>query len=138
MTNGIAELDPLLRMRLLWAAFLGSLAIYLVVLLVVSPGPREVSPVIVAALTAASVVCAAAAACLRRLARATSAAHPPDPARRVLLDLLAYALIEAIAIYGLVLAFLGGGTGLLLPFWGVSAAGLLLVFPRAADYGRQR
>ncbi len=54
--------------------------------------------------------------------------------RRRQLDLVTYALTEAIAVFGLVLGFLGGGLAHFLPFLIVSLAGFLLLLPRAPDY----
>jgi len=135
--NGLGPAPALAFTRMLWASFVASLAIYLGVLVIVAPDPEDVPQGLTMALAVVSLGSAVASVFLRRLAGEASAGRPPDLGRRRTLDLIVYALLESITVYGLVLGFLGGGMELFLPFWGVSLAGFLLVFPRAADYPDQ-
>jgi hypothetical protein len=72
------------------------------------------------------------------MARAASQAPEPDLQRRLTLDLITWALVESIAIYGLLLGFLGGGFELFLLFGACAFVGLLLFFPKRGDYPERR
>lgn len=125
--------------RVIWAALFGSTLVYVAVLeLTTGLGePRWeilVTPLLVAGATSAgaSLVLPRVLLQRHRVARRDSTAAPKDPAGAYLVTLiLALALAESIAIFGLVLGLQGAPPKVVMPFFALAWVLMIVRFPTA-------
>lgn len=139
MTHDVTPTDPeqaLRTNRILWLALLFSQLIYVVILLLVAqplcdPSSLAVLPLAFGAAAAGSAV--AAHLFWRRATGAGRALHdePVTPAAAFQGYVLAWVLDESIAIYGMVLGFLGFPLASWAPFSAAAFALMLAHRPRA-------
>lgn len=126
----------LLMMRILFGALVMSVAVYLVIIHVIARGdPRPLDPTMSMGLAGAAVVLGVLAPFARRVLMPRRVAGPPGaPAPRTLspggfgrafaAHVVGWALCEAVAVMGVVLAFIGRDPAAFYPF----AAGSVLLF----------
>lgn len=124
-----------------WGAITASIALYAAVAFVALqgvPAHSPIDPIIEQALVAASVAMAAASFAVARflLPRSGAPFSPESPVRSVAFGrwfailVVRLALHEAVAIFGLVLAFLSGDAERMLPFAAAAAILNLFALPR--------
>lgn len=135
----------LLMMRLLYAALLGSVAIYVVIVnLIPFSEPSTPESSMVLGLAVAAGVLGLAAPLLRKMLMPPRAPHRPgaptpthiDPkrfARTFAAHLVGWALCEAVVVIGLVLAFLTRDASTLYPFAGGAVLMFLFLAPRRSE-----
>ena len=119
---------------ILWVAFVWTLAVYGIVMMVIRPQPTEAGPLRAVMLAFAGTTTAAALYFrLGRIGRLLSKATPLSDTEFSQLRtnyIVCFALSEAVALYGLVLHFLGSNLAEVGPFFAASVALLLICFPR--------
>ncbi len=136
----------LITLRILHLAMLASVAIYELVVHVAAPPPSEVLPALRYAFAAAAVVTAIAVIGVRRVVMPPreqaspyhAAAPVPPPSAEVFQRaftgyILCWGLSESVAIYGLVLSFLGGTPAAMHPYAAAAVLLLLTTAPRKDD-----
>lgn len=133
--------------RVVWLAMLASVAIYFVLLSVLTPtGSPGAAPEMIRLLRKAFVMVAAGQTFAiwvirRRLLAPTLAVAPAgtprelEPGRALGVHIVCWALAESIAIYGLVLGLIGRGSSLSTVFFAWGAGLLLLLRPRSELFG---
>jgi F0F1-type ATP synthase membrane subunit c/vacuolar-type H+-ATPase subunit K len=132
--------DSLFVPRILWAALFASTLIYLVVLEVVelqADGSWEmlVYPLAFIAVTTAGASLMAPRMMLRRTASDTSTRTPDGGYLTSLI--VGLALAESVAIFGLVLGFLGAPAIVVVPFFAVAWVLMIIRFPTRERVDRQ-
>jgi F0F1-type ATP synthase membrane subunit c/vacuolar-type H+-ATPase subunit K len=136
---------PLMVARIVWAALLASVALYVVVLVVLASTEAERgAPELVALLRTPLLGMAGLQTAIvgylrhRFLAPASTgqAVMPPetDPGRILSLHVFCWGLGEAIAVFGLVIGLIGREVGATAVFFLWSAALLILLRPQAAYF----
>lgn len=127
--------------RILWAALFASTLIYLLVLEVVelqtgSSWETLLYPLAFAAVTTAGASLLAPRMMLRRRPARDSSTATRDGGYLVTL-IVALALAESVAIFGLVLGFLGGPPTVVVPFFAVAWILMIIRFPTRERIDRQ-
>ncbi|MDH3654114.1 MAG: hypothetical protein OEN21_07595 [Myxococcales bacterium] len=130
----------LLVPRILWAALFASTLIYLVILEVVqlqTGGSWQllVYPLAFIAVTTAGASLMAPRLMLRR--RASDASAGSDDGGYLTTLIVALALAESVAIFGLVLGFLGAPATVVVPFFAVAWILMMVRFPTKERVDRQ-
>lgn len=125
--------------RVIWAALFGSTLVYVAVLELTTGLGEPRWEILVTPLLGAGAVSAGASLVLPRMllrrhraARRESTAAPKDPAGAYLIALiLALALAESIAIFGLVLGLQGAPPKVVMPFFALAWVLMVVRFPTA-------
>jgi len=135
----------LLMMRLLFAGLMGSVAIYFVIMHIIARGePVEVEQTLSIGLAGAAVVLGLLAPVARRLLMPRKAHGPPGRSAPTTLSpggfgrtfaahVVAWALCEAVAVMGVVLAFVGRDPTVFYPFAAGSVLLFLFLAPRRSE-----
>lgn len=117
--------DKRQTLRIIWAAMLGSNAVYAAMPLLVPGGEAALDPAIPLALAAGAVMTAVASFVVPAIVARMPVEDDAMRANRSFqLCVVRWALAEAVAIDGIVLFVLGAGTGWL---WGLCAASAVLL-----------
>ena len=127
----------LLIPRILWLGFFSSVFIYLGVLFMISPEEKETAKNIAIFFSFPAIGSVGVAIAMRIKAAAVTRRNEEDVAlRRRVLDLITYACIETLAIYGLMVGYLGAEKMVYLLYFAAAVVGFVAVAPRESDYPR--
>lgn len=132
--------DSLFVARILWAALFASTLIYLLVLEVVEMQSGSSWEALLYPLAFAAVTTAGASLIAPRMiqSRRPDDNSPVSHERYLTILIVAMALAESIAIFGLILGFLGAPATVVVPFFAAAWILMIIRFPTKGKRARQR